>query len=132
MKRILLLCLAFLIVSVSGCSDKDHILSVYHDDEKLSEGDLVPFLLEQNMPNPFNPETVIGVQVAVTMKLKLAVYTEDWVHVETIHEGPLSPGEQDIGRYAFTFRPKDIPSGEYYYTLEGGAYTQVRKMKLVK
>lgn len=41
-------------------------------------------------------------------------------------------GGTGTGSYSVQFDTHDLPSGDYYYTLEGGAYIQVRKMKLVK
>jgi len=37
-----------------------------------------------------------------------------------------------IGSHQVQFDAADLPSGDYYYMLEGGGYRQIRKMKLVK
>jgi len=36
------------------------------------------------------------------------------------------------GRYSVTFDGNNLPSGIYYYKIESGNYTQVRKMILLK
>jgi hypothetical protein len=113
------------------CSDDDRIFNAYRGDRELSEGELVPFILEQNYPNPFNPSTVIRYQVFSAMRLKLKVYSEDWQEVATLFNGFVSGGPS---YYSVTFNAesKKLPSGDYFYTLEGGGYIQVRRMMVVK
>ncbi len=116
-----------LVFSIQSCSDEDNIAASLQGTREQSEGELAPFLLEQNYPNPFNPSTAIFFNLSQSMRVSLKVYTEDWQEVQTILDGQFTGGPHRV-----TFNAKDLPSGEYYYTLEGGGYTQIRKMKLVK
>jgi len=113
------------------CSDKDRIFNAYQGDTELSEGDLVPFILEQNYPNPFNPSTVIQYRVLSTMRLELKVYSEDWQEVATLVDGFVSGGPSYYS-VPFNAESEDLPSGDYFYALEGGGYIQVRKMQVIK
>lgn len=131
MKSRIYLILIIIPITLFCCSDEDRIFNAYKNDKELSEGDAVPFILEQNDPNPFNPSTVIAFRVATTLKLNLTVYTEDWMRVETLFNETVTVTEQPV-TYRITFEKQDIPSGEYYYTLKGGDYIQVRKMKVTK
>jgi hypothetical protein len=122
----------FMIISSSlilfiHCDNDEKIIAFYEDGEKMQEGDLVPVMLYQNYPNPFNPTTIIQYDLAYNAEIKLKVYTEDWQKV-----GALVNGFYPMGHHAVQFTPKDLPSGEYYYTLESGDYIQIRKMKLAK
>jgi hypothetical protein len=123
----------FLIVIVGlfliniSCSDEKKIASAIQDGKELEEGSLVPFLLEQNYPNPFNPTTIIPFKVGITLHVRLRVLTEDWQEVEVLLDKTLASG-----KYEITFRSGKIPSGEYYYTMEGNSLIQIRKMKVVK
>lgn len=112
-----------------GCAGDSAVVGVYlQDGEPLGEGALVPFLMEQNYPNPFNPTTTIAFETATSVPLKLTVYTEDWVEVETILDATVFPGN-----YQVQFNPDDdVPSGEYFYVMESGDYVQIRKMNLLK
>jgi hypothetical protein len=115
-----------LLVFSNGCEDADFITG-YQGDRELKEGEEVPFLLGQNYPNPFNHTTTIPFRVAINLDLKLTVYSDEWQPVKVLLEQPTNPGSHTL-----QFDAEDLPSGDYYYTLEGGDYTQIRKMKLVK
>jgi len=133
MKNTLYLLLLFSTLLLCSC-DKDSIVLVgYEDGVKLEEGDNVPFLLDQNYPNPFNPNTTIYYQVGINTSLKLKVYSDDWQEVVTLVDKP----NHDVGYYRVSFDGKNskgeyIPSGEYFYTLEGDGFILLRKMKLLK
>ena len=126
-QRIITLVTALMIILFCSCSENADFMSGYDGDRELKEGEEVPFVLGQNYPNPFNPTTTIPFRVVINLKLKLTVYSDEWQPVKVLLEQPTSPGS-----YTLQFDAKDLPSGDYYYTLEGGDYTQIRKMKLVK
>ena len=110
-----------------SCTDENIVGVALKNNEELSTGDLIPFLLYQNFPNPFNPSTVIGFDVAYNMNLKLTVYTADWIEIEKVFNDSYGPGNYRVAFYA-----KDIPSGDYFYVLEGEGYKIIRKMKIAK
>lgn len=137
MKRSMLLTTFLLLMpfsfSVMNCTDEGKIGAAIYDGEELKEGDPIPFRLHQNYPNPFNPSTVIRFDIAAEMHVSIKVYTEDWLEVETLIDKTLKTGNFGIGVYSILFSPSsDLPSGEYYYTMEGMGYTIFRKMMLVK
>lgn len=124
--------IAIVFVSFASCKDENTVLSAIKDGEELAEGTKVPFFMNQNYPNPFNPSTTIHFRVAQEMKLKLSVYTEDWELVNVLIEKELAMG---LYEYNFDARSKDgkaLPSGSYYYSLEGGGYVLTMKMTLLK
>ncbi len=133
MKKINYLSILLLVfTTLISCSDETTILSAIEDGKELEEGAQVSFLLNQNYPNPFNPTTVITFTVSHTMRLTLNVYTEDWVKVATVVNRT-----HYAGYYQVTFDSKNsdgdsLPSGEYYYTLEGEGLIITRKMMLLK
>ena len=132
MKKIMFPGMIFILLFIFlySCSDgAEKILSAYKGDTELSEGDEVPFLLYQNYPNPFNPSTSITFEVFTPIHLKLAVYSEEWEEVKVLLNEPINVGSY---RFSFHMESEDIPSGDYYYTLEGGDYIQIRKMKILK
>ena len=128
MKTTLALTLALLLVVVSfSCTDQDKIAAAIQDGKELNEGDQVGIRLSQNYPNPFNPTTVIGYAVACQMHIRLRVLTEDWQEVATLVDDTMTSGFFQIH-----FDASGLPSGEYYYTLEGSGVTIIRRMELVK
>ena len=114
------------IILISSCSDKKTVMTAWEGDKELSEGDLVPFQLYSNYPNPYNPSTRFRFEVYTAMHIKLTVYSEDWYKIKTLFDRHADPGN-----YSVEFS-KDIPSGEYFCMLEGRDYIQVAKVKLVK
>jgi len=84
-------------------------------------------LLMPNYPNPFNPVTKIGYQLATAGHVTLKVYDilgrEAAVLVDEFKTPGLYDVQFDASRYA---------SGVYFYRLETGSYGSVRKMMLLK
>ena len=85
------------------------------------------FKLHQNYPNPFNPNTVISYQLAVSSYAKLKVYDILGNEITT-----LVNEKQNAGSYSAVFDASNYPSGIYYYKLEAGSFSEVRKMILLK
>ena len=127
MKKIMLSMLILIVLNVISCTDKNMVGVALKSSEELTTGDSVPFLLYQNYPNPFNPTTVIRFDVAKTIKLKLTVFTSDWVEVGTLINDVIVPSYRQVD-----FEAKGYPSGDYFYMREGGGYKIIRKMKLSK
>ncbi len=85
------------------------------------------FKLEQNYPNPFNPATTIEFEIPEPGKVKLEVFNSIGQRVETLVD-EFKPA----GKYRVTFNAGNLPSGVYFYRLESGKNSAVRKMILVK
>ncbi len=85
------------------------------------------FFLFQNYPNPFNPCTTIKYQLPKKEHVKLIVYDMLGREVKTL-VNRVKKG----GKYTVTFNPQNLASGVYFYRLQAGAYSMVRKMILLK
>ena len=94
--------------------------------EKL-EGIPTVYSLDQNYPNPFNPETVIRYQLPNSSKVTLKVY--DLMGKEVI---TLVNEDQIAGRYEVKFGGNKLSSGVYFYHIDAGKFTSVKKMILMK
>lgn len=85
------------------------------------------FSLSQNFPNPFNPTTVIQYQIPkssfVTMKIFDVLGRE---------KATLISEHQNAGNYSITFNSGALPSGVYFYRLQAGAYSEIRKLVIFK
>jgi hypothetical protein len=88
--------------------------------------------LENNFPNPFNPQTKIQYSLPENAKVRLAVYDMLGRQVaELVNE------EQNAGYYEKTFTGSNLSSGMYIYRITAqaqgkNAFTKVKKMLLVK
>ncbi len=85
------------------------------------------FALEQNYPNPFNPSTVIKYAVPQDGMVTLSIYNVLGQKVST-----LVNQVQKAGRYDVTFDAGGLSTGIYFYKIESGNFSSVKKMMLIK
>ena len=85
------------------------------------------FRLEQNYPNPFNPSTQLEFGISDLGFVSLRVFNALGKEVAVLVNETLSPGS-----YKTEFNGANYPSGIYYYKLEAGNFSEVRKMILLK
>jgi photosystem II stability/assembly factor-like uncharacterized protein len=85
------------------------------------------FSLSQNYPNPFNPGTIISYSLPAASNVKLIVYNTLGQAIKI-----LESGYKPAGNYSVNFNASGLPSGIYFYKLEAGQYTQIKKMVLIK
>ena len=85
------------------------------------------FSLAQNYPNPFNPTTKIKFSLPENTSVKLRVFNILGKEVETLVNSRLN-----AGTYEVNFNASKLSSGVYFYKLEAGSFTDIKKMVLVK
>lgn len=85
------------------------------------------YKLEQNYPNPFNPTTTIYYDIPKSSDVKIVVYDMLGHEVMT-----LVNEQKNAGRYSVVMDGTDLASGIYMYRISAGAYTDTRKMTLIK
>ena len=100
-------------------------------------GDIKRTALLQNFPNPFNPETWIPYTLADDAAVQVSIYD---VHGALVRQ--LDIGQQRAGRYlsrqtAAYWDGRDqsgasVASGVYFYTLEANAFSETRRMVILK
>lgn len=85
------------------------------------------FNLSQNYPNPFNPSTTIKFILAKTNHTILTIYNLMGQKVAVLLDKPMQAGAHE-----FSFRADNLASGIYFYRIESGNYSAVKKMVLLK
>ncbi|RMD89640.1 MAG: T9SS C-terminal target domain-containing protein [Calditrichaeota bacterium] len=90
------------------------------------------FELEQNFPNPFNPQTTIRYQLSKPAEVKLAIYNLKGQLVRTLIDKKLSAGKYSIVWDGQDDHGRLVSSGVYFVRMKAGDFTQIRKMALVK
>jgi hypothetical protein len=85
------------------------------------------FALEQNSPNPFNPETSISFALDVRQYVRLVVYDLLGREVARLRDGSI-----EAGYHTVRFRANDMASGVYIYRLETPGQVLTKKMILLK
>ncbi len=91
------------------------------------EGIPLEFGLEQNFPNPFNPETRIKFSIKSEEFVTLDIYNTTGELLTTLVNATMLPG-----KYSISFDASSLPSGVYLYRIIAGSFTQTRKMLLLK
>lgn len=85
------------------------------------------YKLNQNYPNPFNPVTSISYEIPKEGLVKINVYDITGKEVAT-----LLNEFKNAGSYSITFNGSNLASGVYFYKIETGNFTEVKRMLLVK
>jgi Secretion system C-terminal sorting domain/Right handed beta helix region len=83
--------------------------------------------LKQNHPNPFNPSTAISYSLPEDGKVELSIYNMKGQLVTT-----LVNTEQTAGNYSIEWNAENHSSGVYFYKLNFGKETLVKKCIMLK
>ena len=85
------------------------------------------YALEQNYPNPFNPTTKIRFSIPKEENVKVIVTNSLGQQVAELLNSKL-----EAGRHELNFNAGNYSSGVYFYQIQAGEYSEVRKMMLLK
>ena len=85
------------------------------------------YKFEQNYPNPFNPVTHLEFGISKLGFVSLKVYDILGKEVKAL-VNEIRPA----GTYSVSFDGSNLSSGVYYYRLESGSFTEVKRMVLLK
>jgi hypothetical protein len=103
-------------------------------DTETRSSSVVPdkFSLLQNYPNPFNPATVVKFEIVQPAKVSLKIYNILGRLVRVLVDE-----EKVAGTYTTYWDGNDqngqpVSSGIYFYKLDAGDFTEVKKMVLIK
>jgi hypothetical protein len=102
---------------------------VVHNQPKIASADLIKFdyAMSQNYPNPFNPTTKIRFTLANDEIVNIKLYDALGREVKT-----LINEHKNKGNYEIIFNASSLSSGVYFYRIEAGKYTAVKKFQLMK
>ena len=85
------------------------------------------FNLAQNYPNPFNPSTTIEFSLPEQADVKVVIYDALGNELDVLFSGSKSPGTHRLN-----WNASNYASGIYFYKMNAGTFTQVKKMLLLK
>lgn len=92
----------------------------------VAEQNLI-FTLEPNRPNPFTAETKIGYTLKTDSYVSIVVHDQLGNKVATLVDGM-----EHRGSHTAIFDGREIPSGQYFYTLTADGQSMTMPMILVK
>jgi hypothetical protein len=85
------------------------------------------YRLEQNYPNPFNPITTITYTLPRTSSVTLKICDILGREIVTLVAGTQGPGYRSV-----QFNASGLPSGIYFCRLQAGAFTDTKKVLVVR
>lgn len=88
--------------------------------------------LHQNVPNPFNPTTVISFEVPATSLVDLGVFDLSGRRIRTLRHGTVEAGLVSVVWDGRDDAQRPVASGVYFYRLSDGRQVTTRKMLLLK
>ena len=89
-------------------------------------------LLEQNVPNPFNPETRIGFSLARGARTVVRIYDVAGRLVTTLLDRDLPAGRHEVTWRGTDGRDRSVATGVYFYQVRSGGDVMTRSMVLLK
>ena len=106
---------------------------------RLQPKRIVPVVtaLMQNYPNPFNSETWIPFQLAQDSTVTARIYDVTGKQIRIIQLGYVTAGNYVESSKAIYWDGKtdtgeQVSSGTYFYQIQAGDYTDIRKMVILK
>lgn len=85
------------------------------------------YQLGQNYPNPFNPTTRIKYALPKAGKVRIEVYNIAGQRVAVLVDE-----FKQAGRYETVFKAGNLSSGMYFYRIQSGSFSKVKRMILLK
>jgi len=151
MKKILLLCGVFLLMSSSYAvsnqaiitkSDGTLLIMNCDDIADISFSGTISiedqpkvaaiFELKQNYPNPFNPTTAIEFDLLKSGKTELEIYNSNGQLVKSLINSELNAGIHKVIWNGTDNRNTQVASGTYFYKVTTNNQTQFKRMLMLK
>ncbi|MFH1844776.1 MAG: T9SS type A sorting domain-containing protein, partial [bacterium] len=90
------------------------------------------YALYQNSPNPFNPMTVITLDLPKDHHVRLTVYAMDGRRITTLFNEQMTAGRHEAVWTGRDESGRQVPSGVYFYRVEAGRFSETKRMTLLK
>jgi hypothetical protein len=88
--------------------------------------------LAQNYPNPFNPTTTLAFSLANEAQVQLSIFEVNGALVRTLLDRQQGAGVHRIKWDGRNDHGQPVASGVYFYRLVAGAFTETKKMTILK
>lgn len=98
----------------------------------FEEGRPTEFSLSQNYPNPFNPYTNFRFTLAKSVHVKMEIFNIVGQRVRTLVDEDMKAGTYLADWDGKDEKGNSVSSGIYFYRMEAGDFSDMKKMLLVK
>jgi hypothetical protein len=93
----------------------------------VAKRSVAAFSLQDNFPNPFNPQTTINFELKAATSITLDVFDTSGGHIRQLASGSFAAGNHEI-----QFDATGLSSGMYFYKISSAGFYDTRKMILLK
>ena len=114
--------------SSEDSDELDKTIAEATDERSLPED----FKLLQNYPNPFNPETEIRFQLPEASNVLLKILNILGQEIRTLVDSPHEAGYHNVRWDGRDISGNVVSSGIYFYYLQAGNFSVVKKMSLLR
>jgi hypothetical protein len=90
------------------------------------------YALDQNIPNPFNPQTNIRFQLPMAAKVSLAIFNPAGRRILSLLDGEKPAGFYKVAWNGKDNKGRELPSGIYFAVLKAGKFKKTITMTLLK
>ncbi|MFL3006760.1 MAG: DUF4397 domain-containing protein [Candidatus Neomarinimicrobiota bacterium] len=90
------------------------------------------YIVHQNYPNPFNPTTSIDYELLTDSKLNITIYDMLGNVVNELYDGFQTSGNKSIKWDARNISGEIVSAGMYFYKIQVGNSSQVKRMMFLK
>jgi len=102
------------------------------EDENNDKGPKI-FQLDQNYPNPFNSSTNIRFELSKPSELSILIYDIQGKFVQLLASKQLwSPGSHLVTWNGLDEHGKGVSSGQYFYKIDIGGFSEIKKMLILQ
>ena len=113
---------------VTPCNSNDWSLFTVGN-VAIDGGLIIPetFALHSNFPNPFNPTTTISYDIPKSAHVAITIYNMNGQVVDKLVNQQKEPGF-----YSVSWDARNVSTGVYFYQIQAGEFSQVKKCLLIK
>ena len=109
--------------------DSNYPLSIQERNNILPDN----IILDNNYPNPFNPETSFNFTLLKSENVKVSIYDISGKFIIDLKSGFLNTGTYNVIWNGRDYRNNDMPSGTYFYEVKTESGKRInKKMTLIK
>ncbi len=111
-----------------GCFNTSDVRESQTSDENRPSG----FSLSQNYPNPFNPVTNFQFSLSASAHVRIEIFNLLGQRVATILDKEMKPGVYVADWDGTNDQGQPVSSGIYFYRMQAGNFSEMKRMVLLK
>ncbi len=117
-----------------GSETSDVTTGEYEIVVSAEDGTVIPLKtsLNQNHPNPFNPDTVINFTLKDSERVRIEIYNIKGTKIDTLINEELSAGKHYVIWNGTDSSGRSMPSGVYFYRMMTSDHIEIKKMVMLK